>query len=259
MSGWGVFSTIRVLDGTLFAYDRHYARMKKDAEALRVPFPPDPGYIEQRLLRLIRANGARNASLRVIIVRNGGGIWEGPAIAREFDLVAFTTDLNNWGDGVRLRVVQNARFAANPFSGAKILSWAQNLVWYEEAHERGYDEAILLNERGEVAECTSANIFAARGSEVWTPPLTSGCLPGITREVLLGEITVPGITIGERDMKLADLEKADEVFITSTTRSLLPVHEIEGLHIRRGTEIVLRLNRAFSEYVDRYVAASAEA
>ena len=74
---------------------------------------------------------------------------------------------------------------------------------------------------------------AANGGEVWTPPLSSGCLPGITRELLLSEIHLPGIRIVEKTLKRADLENADEVFITSTTRNLLPVHEIEGKKIGR--------------------------
>src|SRR5436305_316583 len=83
-------------------------------------------------------------------------------------------------------------------------------------------EVILLNERDEVAECTSANIFAAKGGEVWTPPLASGCLPGITRELLLSEVTAPGVRVSERVLTARDLESADEVFISSTTRDLLP-------------------------------------
>ena len=90
-----------------------------------------------------------------------------------------------------------------------------------------------MNERGEVAECTSANIFAAVGDQVWTPPLSSGCLPGITREVLLGEVHVRGIDIIEKALMPEDLESADEVFITSTTRDLLPVFQIEDKQISR--------------------------
>jgi hypothetical protein len=90
------------------------------------------------------------------------------------------------------------------------------------AQSRGFDETILLNERGEAAECTSANIFAAEGNRVWTPPLSSGCLPGVTRELLLHEIHVPGYTIEEKALAPADLERAAEVFITSTTRTCCP-------------------------------------
>ncbi|MGH9610252.1 MAG: aminotransferase class IV, partial [Bryobacteraceae bacterium] len=196
LNGWGVFSTIRVADGVLFAFERHYSRMRQDAERLRVPFAVSSTELEQSLLQLAGANGAANATLRVAVVRNRGGIWEGPRIARDADLIAFTADLADWGEGVKLGYMPNARFAASPFSGAKITSWAQNLVQYEEAHERGLDEYILLNEHGEVSECTSANIFVIEGDHVCTPPLaSSGCLPGVTRALLLEEIQVSGLTI----------------------------------------------------------------
>jgi len=113
---------------------------------------------------------------------------------------------------------------------------------------------ILLNERGEVSECTSANIFVARGNQVWTPPLNSGCLPGITRELLLSEIRVPGYPVSERALMPADLETADEVFITSTTRELLPVLEIERKPLKRNDQARRALQAAFSQYVDKYVA-----
>ena len=209
LSGWGVFSTIRVFDGVLFAFERHWARMKRDAEKLRVPFPPAPGELEQELLKLINANQAPNATLRVVVVRNRGGLWEGPGIDRDYDIIAFTTSVKDWGPNVRLGLVQQARHSASPFAGTKMLSWSFNLIWLEDAQRRGYDEVVLLNERGEVSECTSANIFACCGNQVWTPPLNSGCLPGITRELLLNEVRTPGISVGEKRLMPTDLEDAD--------------------------------------------------
>lgn len=254
LNGWGVFSTIRVMDGVLFAFERHWARMKRDAALLRVPFPADPQWLEDGLLRLVEANHAINATLRVAVVRNLGGIFQGPAIDRAFDVVAFTADIRKWGTGVRLALVPQARHAACRFAGTKILSWCFNLAWLEEAQERGYDEALLLNERGELAECTSANIFAAKGDQVWTPPLSSGCLPGVTRELLLEEVRAPGITVCEKTLFPADLETADDVFITSTTRDLLQVYEIEGLTMRRQGEGRAILEAAFGRYLDTYVS-----
>ena len=90
--------------------------------------------------------------------------------------MAFTKDLAAWGESARLSYVPGARFSACPFAGAKTTSWAQNLALYEDAHERGFDEVILLNERGQVSECTSANLFAIEGDHVWTPPLASSGL-----------------------------------------------------------------------------------
>ena len=253
LSGWGVFSTIRVFDGVLFAYERHYARMKRDAAKMRVPFPGDSGYIEKRLTGLIEANQVTDAALRVVVVRNQGGLWEGPGQTRDFDLIALLSPVKNWGSGVRLGLVPQARHAASPFAGTKILTWGHNLCMAEEAQSQGFHEVILLNERGEVSECTSANIFAAFGDRVLTPPLRSGCLPGVTREILLEAVQAPGITIEEKDLMPADLEGADEIFITSTTRNLLPVVHVEGLRIRNEGSARLQLDTAFSAYVDAYV------
>jgi branched-chain amino acid aminotransferase len=254
LSGWGVFSTIRVCDGVLFAFERHFARMKRDAELMHVPFPQDSEGLKDGLLRLVAANEAVNATLRVAVVRNGGGMWEGPGNDRAYDIVALTTKLKEWGASVRLAVQPQARHAAGMFSGVKILSWAMNLTWLETAQQRGFDEVLLLNERGEVSECTSANVFASFGDEVRTPPLSSGCLPGVTREVIVHELHTP-LRVVEQTLLPSDLEAADEVFITSTTRALLPVEEIEGLRLRKESRgCCSALNDALHDYVQAYVA-----
>jgi branched-chain amino acid aminotransferase len=255
LSGWGVFSTIKVIDGALFAFERHWARMSRDAALLRVTLPADPARVENNLLRLVEKNGAFLSTMRVVVVRNQGGMWEAPNQTRASDLIAFTADIKHWGRSVKLNYVPHARYAASMFAGAKILSWAMNLTWLEEAQCQGFDEVVLLNERDEVAECTSANIFAAKGGEVWTPPLGSGCLPGITRELLLSEVHAPGIRVTEKVLTPADLEGADEVFITSTTRDLLPVSMIGQRPIASTGHTREALQAAFSKYTDDYIAA----
>lgn len=255
LSGWGVFSTLRIADGVPFAWERHWARITRDAKALHVPLPEDSERLRNKLLELVEANGAPNCTLRLVIVRNGGGMWAGPSNGRASDVIALTSNSKEWGDGVKLAYQREARHAASQFAGAKILSWAMNLTWLESAQARGFDEVILLNERGEVAECTSANIFIADGNQVWTPPVSSGCLPGITREVLLSEIRVPGIRIGEKSLMPTDLELADEVFITSTTRDLLPVMQIEDKKSGRSERARQALTTAFSDFVRKYVAS----
>jgi branched-chain amino acid aminotransferase len=254
LNGWGVFSTIRVYDGVMFAWERHWSRMQRDAVRLRVPFPDRAEWLEERLNRLVDANKAANSTLRVVVVRNQGGMWEGPAASsRKFDVVAFTAEVNAWGDSVKLGVVEHARHAANEFAGVKYLSWSQNLTWYERSHEQGLDEVVLLNERGEVSELTSANIFAIHGPHVSTPPLSSGCLPGVTRALLLEQ--VKGFDIREKTLFPKDLESADEVFITSTTRELMPVASIQGLKIRGARAMTDQIQVAFTKYVESYVAS----
>ena len=254
LSGWGVFSTIRVIDGVPFAFERHWTRITRDAAAFHIALPGDAESVRGQLLKLIEANQAHHSTLRMVIVRNGGGMWEGPSTGRPSDLIALTADTKRWGASVKLSYVKDARHAACEFAGTKIISWAMNLTWLESAQARGFDEVILLNERGEVSECTSANIFVAKGNQVWTPPVSSGCLPGITREVLLGEVRVPGIGISEKTLLPADLESADEVFITSTTRNLLPVSRIETKSVKGPDRVCNALEKAFEGFVERYVA-----
>ena len=150
----------------------------------------------------------------------------------------------------------NARHAACQFAGTKILSWAMNLTWLESAQARGFDEVILLNERGEVAECTSANIFIANGSQVWTPPLSSGCLPGITREVLLGEIRVPGIRGGREGAaarRSGGRRRGVHHFDHARPAARLADRGQEDRP--RGPHAPSAGPKAFSEYVGSYVAA----
>ncbi len=253
LSGWGVFTTMRVVDGVPFAFERHWARLQRDAAALHVRIPAEGEAVRRKLIELIEANKARECTLRLVFVRNCGGLWEGPHAGGPVDCIALTADSKPWGASVKLAYVPQGRHAACEFAGTKILSWAMNLTWLESAQSRGFDEVILLNERGEVAECTSANLFVANGAEVWTPPLASGCLPGITRELLLGEIHAPGVKVSERVLQPADLESAQEVFITSTTRNLLPVSEIEGRKVGGGEKALTALSNAFGEYVERYI------
>jgi branched-chain amino acid aminotransferase len=257
LAGWGVFTTIRVTDGVLFSWDRHWSRMQHDATLMNVPMP-DPDVVQKDLIRLVEANGKPTCTLRLVVIRNGGGLWEGPKRGSACDVVAMTADLKDWGDSARLGVQPFGRYAANEFAGAKINSWSMNLTWSEKAHQRGFDEVVLLNERGEVSELTSANIFIANGGDVWTPPLSSGCLPGVTRDLLLTEVHAPGITVRERTLHLDDLYAADEVFITSSTRDLLAVTEIDGRAVNRRGNAMEKLKSAFRAYIAAYVRTHAQ-
>ena len=253
LSGWGIFSTLRIRDKALFAWPRHWARMTRDAALMNVPMPAGASpagadKLERDLLRLVAANGIVDGTLRVVVVRNGGSLWEGPSTGFASDTMALTADLKKWPESVRLDIQPAGRYAASDFTRAKILSWAENLRWAERAQERGFDETILLNEHGRVTECTSANIFAVIGKEVVTPPLSDGCLPGITREVLLEEIRIPGYTLVERGLMPDDLYSASEVFITSSTRDLLAVREIAGRVLQRSGDVQARLTATFQAY-----------
>ena len=221
---------------------------------MRIPFAISADALHKSLMSLLEANHAFNATLRVAVVRNKGGLFEAPQISSAVDLVAFTADLTPWGAGVHLRYVPNGRHGASPFAGLKITSWAQNLTWNEQAHEDGYDEVLLLNEHGQVSECTSANVFIISGGDILTPPLaTSGCLPGVTRAILLEEIQLPGLSIREEALVPQQLEESDGVFISSTTRDFLPVLSVDRRPLPQSPEILNRLLEAFRALRAAYV------
>jgi branched-chain amino acid aminotransferase len=151
---------------------------------------------------------------------------------------------------VRLAVQAQGRHAASPFAGVKVTSWLQNVRMLDQAMQRGFDEVILLNERDEVAECTAANIFCVHNGEVSTPPLSAGCLPGVTRGALFELGEEGGVPVREATLSLQDLFEADEVFITSTTREVQPVSQIEERQIAQvGGPVTERLAEAFSRHV----------
>ncbi len=254
LAGWGVFTTLRVYKGIPFAFERHWERLQRDARLLHVDISTGRGELRRRLLELARANRCPEASMRLCIVRSQGGIFEGPGSGNRSDVVAFTVDIPRRRTAVSLAVRPNGRHAESPFAGTKTLSWAHNLTFFETARQQGFDEVILLNERGEVAECTSANIFAVRNGVTYTPPLASGPLPGITRLVMLDELIEP---VEEKVLYAHDLDEADEVFITSTIRELMPVERIADRRLpaaERGEWPVMeKLRASLRRYIETYI------
>jgi branched-chain amino acid aminotransferase len=254
LAGWGVFTTLRVADGALFAWERHWARMSRDAALLNIAMPADRDQVEQGLLRLVERNQAPDSTARLVVVRNGPGFWAGSSSGHASDVIGLTADSKSWPESVRLGIQPHGRHAASDFTRTKVLSWAHNLRWAERAQEQGLDEVILLNEFGRATECTSANLFAVFGTEVVTPPVEEGCLPGITREVLVDEVRITGLNIVERPLTLDELYRADSVFITSTTRGLLPVREIAGRELKQSGNALEHLAAAFNSFLTADIA-----
>jgi branched-chain amino acid aminotransferase len=148
----------------------------------------------------------------------------------------------------------HGRHAAAALSGVKSISWLNNVWAVAEAAKEGFDEVVLLNERGEVAECTSANIFAVKNGKVMTPPLNSGCLEGVTRGILMEIAPEAGVSVAEQSLRPEDLYSADEVFISSTNRNVIGVGEIAGHKIAASPgRVTKRIDELFDAYIDDYV------
>lgn len=258
LAGWGVFTTLRIYEGIPFAFERHWSRITRDAGKINVSLERfERDAVRRQLLALVEQNESYEASMRLCIFRSEGGVWEGPGAGYESDLIAFSIPVRDFKRTVKLGVTEQGRHAASPFAGTKTLSWSHNLTMVENAYKDGFDETVLLNERGEVAECTSANIFAVIDGQAYTPPLSSGPLPGVTREVMLNEIDTNGAALEERVLSLDDLYRAEEVFITSSTRELIPVVRIGDRELGASEwPVMQQILVKLRAYVREYIAAN---
>jgi branched-chain amino acid aminotransferase len=258
--GWGVFTTLRIYQGVPFAFDRHWERMVRDVERLGITLDYHEEAVWEAVVQLAAANRRPEGAARLSFIKNQGGLWADAPGSPATDLLIFTRELSVWPAAHELLLVPNAIFSLGKLAGAKMLSWVQNAGTLERVHAQGYDDALLLNEQGHLAECTSANVFLVRGREVFTPPLASGCLPGITREVLHEVIPAAGYTLLERDLSPSDLDTAEEVFISSTTREVAGVGSIQpNWNYPAPGNVTRDLATAFQGYVQAHLQRTARA
>jgi branched-chain amino acid aminotransferase len=252
--GWGIFTTLRISRGEAFAYERHWRRLEKDAGITRLPMPYTAAKVRVNLHEVIRANQVTEGCARIYLVYNAVGYWQSEEKHPDVDLIIYSAGLPEHREVVRLALREHGRHAASPMAGVKSISWLNNVWAVSEAVKEGYDEVVMLNERGEVAECTSANIFAVKAGKIHTPPLNSGCLEGVTRGILMEIAPEAGVSVIEQALRPEDLYSADEVFISSTNRNLISVGEIAGNKIPTSGPVCERLNDLFDAYVAEYVS-----
>jgi branched-chain amino acid aminotransferase len=254
INGWGLFTTLRIVRGEAFAFERHWRRLEKDAAIIRLPMPYAGPRVRVQLQEVIRANKVSEGCARIYLVYNQVSFWRSDEPQPAVDLIIYTAPLPEYREPVRLAVREHGRHAASALTGVKTISWLNNVWSVAEAQNEGFDEVVMLNERGEVAECTAANIYAVKGDLVLTPPLSSGCLEGVTRGILFEIAGEAGAAVKEQTLKLEDFYTADEVFVSSTNRNVIGVGEIgRQIFSRAPGPVTLRLNEVFTSYVDDYV------
>jgi branched-chain amino acid aminotransferase len=252
--GWGIFTTLRIARGEAFAYERHWRRLDKHAAIIRLPMPYAPAKVRMHLHEVIRANKVTEGCARIYLIYNNVGFWQSDEQRPQVDLLICSAGLPKYADSARLGLRAHGRHAAAALSGIKSISWLNNVWAVAEAAKEGFDEVVLLNERGEVSECTSANIFAVKNGKVLTPPLNSGCLEGVTRGILMEIAPEAGVSVAEHSLRPEDLYSADEVFISSTNRNVIGVGEIAGHKIAGSPgRVTQRVNELFDAYIDDYV------
>lgn len=220
--GDGVFETMKVVDGQAFALRRHLARLRRSAAGLGLEIPRSDEELRDAIATTIDANHAVRARVRVTVT---GGV--GPLGSKRGDagptVIVAVSHLPSWSSAAAVVTVPWRRNEHSAVVGLKTTSYAENVVALEYAHERGAEEAIFANTAGDLCEGTGTNVFVAIENQLWTPPLSSGCLAGVTRELLLEAITVT-----EASLPLDALDRADEAFLTSSTRDVQPIASADG-------------------------------
>jgi branched-subunit amino acid aminotransferase/4-amino-4-deoxychorismate lyase len=222
LTGDGVFETLKVYEGRPFAVRRHLERLAFSAKGLGLPMP-DADVLRRAVDDVVAANGITGDG-RVRITLTGGPAPLGSERAEVDPLVIVAAGaIRPWPATTDVVVVPWPRNERGALAGLKTTSYGENVVALAYARERGAGEAVFANLAGNLCEGTSTNVFLVLGGRLLTPPLSSGCLAGVTRSLVI-ELT----GAAEEDVPVGALAEAEEAFLTSTTREVQPVRAVDG-------------------------------
>ncbi len=239
--GEGVYETLRTYNRVPFLYDRHMRRLRQSAERLLLDVPFDDAAMLRWIDQTIEQAGELNeAYIRILLTRGIGDLNYDPKstpkpttviIVKPFEAPAARV----FNDGIRISLVdmlRNHPQSVNPIIKSNNL--LNNALAMQAAYRSGAEEALMCNYRGELTECSQANFFLVRGGVVLTPKSEAGLLEGVTRAFVFEIGREIGIEAREETLYPKDLETADEMFITSTTRELSPVVNVDGRLVGTG-------------------------
>lgn len=267
--GDAIYEVWRTYDGVLFAWDEHWQRLLRSAEALyfRLPYSAEQIFAEiKRTVAAYRSQVAPPAELyvRLQITRGAGSIGLDTALADQPFFVLLVQENKTFSEekfraGLQLSIAQNLRRnspeALNP--AWKTGNYLNNILCLREARARGADEVLICNHEGELTEAAVSNIAFVKDGAVITPPLAAGILAGITRRILLDHVApAAGIAVVERAVRPEEVPAMHECFLLSTTKDITPVAGIDGYAFSREERTVtLKLKQGFRDYTRAYAAA----
>jgi branched-chain amino acid aminotransferase len=243
--GEGVYETLRTYNGQAFLFDRHMRRLRNSAQMLALPVPLSDAEIDARFRDTVKAAGLgggpdTEAYIRILVTRGIGEMTYDPAACPNPSVVVIVKpnvapSRETFERGVNaclVGIVRNHPSTVNPMIKSNNL--LNNALAMQEAFKRGGFEGIMRNYRGELAECTQSNFFIVKNGAALTPPIDAGLLPGITREFLFEVGAQLGISVREQVLRDNDLFGADEAFLTSTTREVVPIVTVDDRRIGSG-------------------------
>ena len=235
--GDGVFETCKITDGRPFALSRHLTRLARSAATLGLTLPDDDelrAVVADTLTAHEADAGPVPFGRLRITVTSGPGPLSSDRASEGRTLVVAVSPATPWPDRIVVARMPWTRNERSAVAGAKTISYAENVVALAKAHRRGAHEALLANTRGELCEGTGSNIAVAVDGVLVTPPLSSGCLAGITRELLLEWADKEGLSVEERTLPITVLDTAEDVVLMSSTRDVQRVAVVDGREIRGG-------------------------
>lgn len=220
--GRGVFTTVAVYNGSPFLWPDHWRRLEDHAKRLKVDCAgANERNVGDAVRKLVAVNQVQNGRARVILLaRSGRDVWK-PKNAvgdRKTDLLIMTSEPQKVPPSGMSLAVSPYRFnTLSPLVGIRSLNYLEQVLSWEEAQSRDFDEAVMLNERGEIVSATMANIFWVKDGTLHTPALTTGAIAGITRGAVIELAGKQFIPVIEGVYELGDLTEADEIFVTSAS------------------------------------------
>lgn len=244
--GDGAFETAKVEDGVPFAVTRHLRRLDRTMAGLGLP-PADHARILDGIRAVLDGDPIDFGRLRFTVTGGRGPLGSDRHDSALTHIVTAARQARPEAEGSVVTVpwVRNERAAT---AGLKTTSYADNVVALAYAKERGAVEAIFANTRGELCEATGSNIFVVVDGVVRTPPLDSGCLAGITRELVLEWCREDGLEILEEALPLDVLTRADEVFLTSSIKDVFPVSSVDGRAIAAPGPVTARAREVWARH-----------
>ena len=242
--GDGAFETCKVSEGQVFAATRHARRLDRSLAGLGLP-PADHDLIADGVKTVLGHGEPLPFGRLRYTVTGGPGPLGSDRGSAPLTYVVTAGPQPRPPDTAALAVVPWVRNERSPVAGLKTTSYAENVVALAHAKARGAVEAVFANTRGELCEGTGSNIFVVRDGLLWTPPLDSGCLAGVTRELTLEWCREEGMDVREETMPLSVLLECDEVFITSSTKDVLAIDRVDARLLTPGP-VTARVTRLFA-------------
>ena len=253
LTGDGVFETLISYDGNRpFAFTRHYERLNGSARPFGLNVP-DSDLLNAACEEVLALNGSGPARIRITITAGRAPLGSEKGDSSENVIVA-SSEAPQQPLHSKVITVPFARNERGALVGLKTTSYGENVVALALAHSEGAREAIFGNVAGNLCEGSGSNIFVFCDGQLITPPLSSGCLAGVTRALTLEICDRIGITVNQIDFPVSDLKNVDSAFLTSTLRQIQPISKVDGIPLSElESEICLKIKSEFNRVVENEI------